>query len=60
MPLPPAHRPIDTVVFDIGGVLREWDPRNLYRKLFNDEAEMERFLTEVCTLEWHAAHAIRS
>ncbi len=43
-------------MFDIGGVLLDWDPRHLYRKLFRDEAEMERFLTEVCTLEWHAAH----
>jgi 2-haloacid dehalogenase len=47
---------IGTVVFDIGGVLLEWDPRNLYRKLFDDEAQMERFLSEVCTMEWHAAH----
>jgi 2-haloacid dehalogenase len=44
------------VVFDIGGVLLEWDPRHLYRKLFDDEAEMDRFLAEVCTLEWHHAH----
>jgi 2-haloacid dehalogenase len=48
--------PIDAVVFDIGGVLLDWDPRHLYRKLFDDEASMEQFLAEVCTLEWHAAH----
>jgi 2-haloacid dehalogenase len=48
--------PIEAVVFDIGGVLLDWDPRNLYRKLFDDEREMERFLSEVCTLEWHDAH----
>jgi len=47
---------IAAVVFDIGGVLLDWDPRHLYRKLFDDEAEMNRFLEEVCTLEWHAAH----
>ena len=46
----------DAVVFDIGGVLLDWNPRHLYRRLIDDEAEMERFLTEVCTLEWHAAH----
>lgn len=42
-----------TVVFDIGGVLLRWDPRNLYRKIFADEAEMEWFLREVCTTEWN-------
>jgi 2-haloacid dehalogenase len=46
----------DAVVFDIGGVLLDWNPRYLYRRLIDDEAEMERFLAEVCTLEWHAAH----
>jgi 2-haloacid dehalogenase len=43
-------------VFDLGGVLLDWNPRYLYRKLFDDEAEMERFLSEVCTMEWHHAH----
>jgi 2-haloacid dehalogenase len=52
----PDHPSIDAVVFDIGGVLLDWNPRHLYRKLFDDEAEMERFLAEVCTLEWHAAN----
>jgi len=44
---------IDTVVFDLGGVLIDWDPRHLYRQLFSDTDEMERFLAEVCSLEWH-------
>jgi 2-haloacid dehalogenase len=44
------------VVFDLGGVLLDWDPRHLYRKLFDDEAAMDRFLNEVCTMEWHHAH----
>jgi hypothetical protein len=35
----------DTVVFDLGGVLIDWDPRHLYRKLFGaNEAAMEHFL----------------
>ena len=47
---------ITTVVFDLGGVLIDWDPRHLYRKLFaGDEAGMERFLAEVCTQEWDAS-----
>lgn len=51
-----GDRRISAVVFDLGGVLLDWDPRYVYRELFGDEAEMERFLAEVCTLEWHAAH----
>jgi 2-haloacid dehalogenase len=41
------------LVFDLGNVVIEWDPRNLYRKLFADPAEMERFLTEVWTPAWN-------
>ena len=44
---------VDTVVFDVGNVLIRWDPRHLYRKLFEQEAEMERFLAEVCTDAWN-------
>jgi 2-haloacid dehalogenase len=47
---------IEAVVFDVGGVLLDWNPRHLYRKLFADEAEMERFLTEICSPAWHAPH----
>jgi 2-haloacid dehalogenase len=47
---------ITAVVFDIHGVLLDWNPRYLYRKLFADKAEMERFLAEICTLEWHSRH----
>ena len=42
------------VVFDLGGVLIDWNPRHLYRKLFNgDDAAMESFLANVCTPEWN-------
>ncbi|MFL5679604.1 MAG: HAD family hydrolase [Chloroflexota bacterium] len=41
------------VVFDLGGVLIDWNPRYLYRTLFDDEAEMEAFLAEVTTPEWN-------
>ena len=48
----PAPRSI--VVFDLGGVLIDWNPRYLYRKLFaGDDAAMEHFLTQVCTSEWN-------
>ena len=34
----------------------DWDPRHLYRKVFDDPEEMETFLAEVCTWEWHHRH----
>src|SRR5205085_9418101 len=44
----------DTVVFDLGGVLIEWDPRRLYRGMFDgDEEAMEKFLATVCTPAWN-------
>lgn len=45
---------IKTIVFDLGGVLIDWDPAYLYRKMFDDPKEMEYFLTEVCTPSWNA------
>ncbi len=47
---------VTAVVFDIGGVLLDWDPRHLYRQLIADPAELTRFLGEVCTPQWHLAH----
>ncbi|KAB2910222.1 MAG: HAD-IA family hydrolase [Hyphomicrobiaceae bacterium] len=44
---------IDTVVFDIGNVLLDWDPRHLYRKMFADHSRMEWFLTHVCSPDWN-------
>ena len=44
---------IKTIIFDLGKVLINWDPRNLYRKVFSDEKEMEYFLSEVCTMDWN-------
>jgi 2-haloacid dehalogenase len=42
-----------TVVFDLGGVLIDWNPRYLYRQLIADEATMEVFLTEICSPAWN-------
>lgn len=47
---------IKAVVFDMGNVLLDWNPRHLYRELIADEAEMEHFLANICTMEWHFAH----
>jgi 2-haloacid dehalogenase len=45
---------VKAAVFDLGGVLIDWDPRYLYRKLLADEAAVEEFLATVCTPEWNA------
>lgn len=42
------------VVFDLGGVLFDWDPRYLYRKLLPTEEAVEEFLGTVCTADWNA------
>jgi 2-haloacid dehalogenase len=47
-----TNRPI--IVFDLGGVLIDWDPRHLYRKLFDDAEAMEQFLAEICHASWNA------
>jgi 2-haloacid dehalogenase len=41
------------VVFDLGGVLIDWNPRYLYRTLIPDERAMEAFLGTVCTGSWN-------
>ena len=51
-----VQSPDEAVVFDVGGVFLDWDPRHLYRKLFEDEAEMEFFLAQICSPAWHAPH----
>ena len=43
-----------TVIFDLGGVLIDWNPRYLYRKLMPDEASIEAFLANVATGSWNA------
>ena len=44
---------IKNVVFDLGGVLINWNPRALYKKIFADPQEMENFLQTICTQEWN-------
>ena len=42
---------VRVVVFDLGNVLITWDRRLLYRSMFADQADLERFLSEVYSLE---------
>lgn len=45
---------IKSVVFDVGGVLLDWNPRHLYQGMFGgDDAAMESFLADVCSPAWN-------
>lgn len=45
---------IKNIVFDFGGVLMDWDPRYMYRKVFQSEEEMEYFMQHICHSKWNA------
>ena len=44
------------MIFDIGRVLYEWDPRHLYERLIPPGAALDAFLRDVVTPEWHYQH----
>lgn len=46
--------PIESVVFDLGNVLIEWDRRHLFRKLIADDTELDLFLNRILTLDVNA------
>ncbi|HEY8002827.1 MAG TPA: HAD family phosphatase [Phenylobacterium sp.] len=43
------------VIWDVGNVIVRWNPRTLYSQIFTDPAECDRFLGQVCTMDWHLA-----
>jgi HAD superfamily hydrolase (TIGR01509 family) len=44
------------VLFDLGNVLIDWDPRALYARRFGDRAKADWFCDTICTLAWHTRH----
>lgn len=55
------NQEVSAVVFDLGGVLIDWNPEYLYRDLIPDRTERVAFLESVCTAEWnHSMDAGRS
>lgn len=48
--------PVTSVIFDVGHVLYDWEPRALYERLFDDEQALDAFLRDVATREWHFQH----
>ena len=47
---------VTSVVFDVGHVLYDWDPRILYERLIPDDEALDAFLSDVATREWHFQH----
>jgi len=44
---------IKTIVFDLGGVLIDWNPKYVYREVFDTEAEVDLFLDYITTMDWN-------
>lgn len=44
---------INTIIFDLGGVLIDWNPRYVYKNIFKNDSKMEWFFKNICTNEWN-------
>src|SRR5215212_5971306 len=44
---------ITTIIFDLGGVLIDWNPRYVYRTIFDNEEKIDWFFENICTNEWN-------
>lgn len=44
---------INTIIFDLGGVLIDWNPKYLYRKIFRSEIAVDYFLNNITTPHWN-------
>lgn len=46
--------PIDTIVWDLGGVLVDWSPNYVYdQDYFDSEADRDYFFSHICTQDWN-------
>ncbi|MEP6596395.1 MAG: HAD family phosphatase [Ginsengibacter sp.] len=44
---------ITAIIFDLGGVLIDWNPRYVYRQIFDSEEKIDWFFENICTNEWN-------
>ena len=44
---------IRTIIFDLGGVLVDWNPDYVYKTIFDNEEEMKWFYDNICTPHWN-------
>lgn len=47
------NKKFSTIIFDLGGVLIDWNPRYVYRHIFDNEEKMDWFFQNVCTNDWN-------
>lgn len=48
------YKKIDTIIFDLGGVLIDWNPEYVYLDAFNgDREKMQWFFNNICTMHWN-------
>lgn len=43
----------DAIIFDLGGVLIDWNPSYVFNKMFIDEDQKKHFFENICTHEWN-------
>ena len=46
-------KPVKNIIFDLGGVLMDWNPEYLFNSMFDDKTKMQWFLENVCNSEWN-------
>ena len=44
---------ITTIIFDLGGVLIDWNPEYVFREVIPDAARRQYFFENICTHEWN-------
>ena len=44
---------VHTVVFDLGGVLIDWNPDYVYKHIYPDPSERQWFFDNICTHDWN-------
>ena len=46
---------INTIIFDLGNVLIDWNPKYVFDKMFQDEQKKKFFFENICTMDWNEA-----
>jgi 2-haloacid dehalogenase len=46
---------IKNIIFDLGGVLIDWNPDYMYKKIISDDSKRAWFLENICTPDWNEA-----